>query len=65
MAELISKPVGLTDTVTYLCTGVNRNGKRFKRSGENKMYIWSINAWRGSYWIVTNGKRKLSHRVYN
>lgn len=55
----------MSDAIFYLVTGVDCNGRRFRKQSLSQSYIWAINAWRGSYWVVTNGKRKLSHRVWN
>lgn len=50
---------------TFLVTGVDRNGKRFSRSFKHMTFIYGINLWRGSRWLVRDGKRKLISRVYN
>jgi len=49
---------------TYIATGVDRNGKRFKRTGPWG-FIGNINIWRGSKWLVRNGKRYLIQRAFN
>lgn len=49
----------------YHVTGVDRDGKRFKLVYENYYMANAINLWRGSVWLVRNGKRHLVKRVYN
>lgn len=48
----------------YLCTGVDRAGRRFKVSGAWG-HVSCINVWQGSFWLVRAGKRFLIQRVYN
>lgn len=50
---------------TYLVTGVDREGKRFKLSYHNWMFAKQINVWRGSKWLVRDGKRYLIQSVNN
>lgn len=49
----------------YVVTGVDVYGKRFRFRTENKIHAMGINLYRGSVWIVTDGKRKLIKRVWN
>lgn len=51
--------------MTYIVTGVDRNGKRFVKQYSEKFWAMGINLWRGSVWEVTDGKRRLIKRVYN
>jgi len=55
------------DQVTYLVTGVDRSGRRFRQVHEDYFTAININLWRGSVWEVqtSNGKRRLLKRVYN
>lgn len=50
---------------TFLVTGVNRDGRRFRIKTTSAQLAMGINLWRGSKWLVRNGKRKLISRVYN
>ena len=53
---------------TYEVTGVDRSGKRFKRTFKGEaaeFHATGINLWRGSVWRVRNGKRTLIDRVFN
>ena len=45
---------------TYMATGTDRNGKRFKITSNNYDYIRGLNLWKGTKWLVRNGKR---HRI--
>ena len=49
----------------YIVTGVDRNGKRFRKEFSEPRWAFGINLWRGSVWGLLNGKRKLLNRVYN
>lgn len=49
----------------YHITGVDTNGKRFKRTTNILWFALCINLWNGSVWEVTNNKRKLIKRVYD
>ena len=54
------------DYVSFVATGVDRNGKRFRITSPNWFHISCINVWRGSKWgIRADGKRKLIQRIYN
>jgi len=51
---------------TYEITGVDRDGKRFKRVTDNPRVALSINLWRGSVWHKRPDQaRKLIKRVFN
>ena len=52
-------------TQLYHVTGIDRYGKRFKIETTNPYYADGINLYRGSVWLVENGKRTLIKRVYN
>jgi len=49
----------------FLATGVDRYGKRFRTSSVDFKYIRCINLWRGTKWLVRNGKRYKLYSVYN
>lgn len=49
----------------YCVTGVDRRGKRFRLTFNNWFAARCINVWRGSKWLVRNGKRTLICRIYN
>jgi hypothetical protein len=49
---------------TYLVTDIDCDGKRFRRSGGWR-WISCINVWRGSFWLVRDGRRFLIRRVFN
>lgn len=50
----------------YLVTGVPyQGGKRFRRSFGNWRHAEGINLWRGSKWLIRDGKRYLICRVRN
>ena len=49
----------------YLVTGVTVNGKRFKKFCANWHIAASINLYRGTKWLVRDGKRKKLQEVYN
>lgn len=51
---------------TFLVTGIDRNGKRFKIESSSYEYACMINLWNGSVWaVLENNKRKLLKRVIN
>ena len=51
---------------SYIVTGVDRDGRRFKKQYSEPRWAFGINLWRGSVWgMLKNGKRKLLRRVYN
>jgi hypothetical protein len=51
--------------VTYVVTGKLFSGKRFKITTASRMHAFGINLWRGSVWVIQNGKRKRIKRVRN
>ena len=50
---------------TYVVTGVDRAGKRFAIVTDRWLHAAGINLWRGSKWLLRDGKRHLITRVYN
>lgn len=55
-----------TDYVSFVATGVDRRGKRFRITSDNWLYIAGVNVWRGNKWgILPTGKRKLIQSVFN
>lgn len=50
---------------TFAVTGIDRWGKRFCIKTKSHIFAMGINVWRGSRWLVRDGKRKLISRVYN
>jgi hypothetical protein len=50
---------------TYIVTGIDRSGKRFKREYDDAFWAMRINLWRGNVWQVIDGKRKRIKSVYN
>lgn len=66
IAELEEKLGRSNDKVTYVVTGVLKNGRRFKPMEYSSLSsALCINLWRGSVWEVKNGKRKRIKSVYN
>ena len=51
--------------ITYVITGVDVKGKRFKITTSNWIHASGINLYRGTVWKVVDGKRKLIYRVWN
>ena len=52
--------------IKFVVTGVLYNRtKRFRITTDSALYADAINLWRGSVWIVKDGKRKLIKRVWN
>jgi hypothetical protein len=49
----------------YVVTGVTTNGKRFRRITDNWIFAEGINLWRGSKWLLRDGKRYLLNRFRN
>lgn len=47
----------------YHVTGKTVHGKRFKIVTENPHHALGINLWRGSVWLVREGKRRLVKRA--
>jgi len=52
-------------TDTYHITGLTTNGHRFRIITNNPFHAMGINLYRGSVWLVRNGKRSLVKRVFN
>lgn len=50
---------------TYLVTGVDRNGKRFRVSTPNWVHASGINVFRGSKWLVRDGRKVRLVSVFN
>jgi hypothetical protein len=44
----------------YAATGTDRDGKRFRIVSQSWAYIACINIWRGSKWLIRNGRK---HRI--
>lgn len=53
--------------MTYLITGVDKSGRRFRKScGQSLNYALSHNVWRGTLWaVLTNGRRVKIHAWSN
>lgn len=50
----------------YEVTGVDRYGKRFKRTNLTYLQMMNLNIWRGTKWLVRyDGKRERVTTVYN
>jgi len=49
----------------FIVTGVTITGQRFKKVFDSFMWADGINLWRGSVWLLRNGKRTLLKRVWN
>lgn len=52
-------------TDKYMATGVDRNNKRFKIVSDSYDYIRGLNLWRGTKWLIRNGKRHRIQSVTN
>ena len=50
---------------SYLVTGVDRYGRRFRRTCPSWAYANGINLWRGSRWLLRNGRKYRINRVLN
>ena len=54
------------DYVSFVVTGVDRNGKRFRITSTSWLHVSGINVWQGSKWgVLASGKRKLIQRISN
>lgn len=51
--------------VWYEITGVDRNGKRFRKTTTNEAYARGHNVWRGTLWKCTQAGRKRIHTWSN
>jgi hypothetical protein len=49
----------------YIVTGLDRNGKRFKRTCDNWIHADGINVYRGTKWLLRAGKRIKLQEIYN
>ncbi len=49
----------------YVVTGTDRHGKRFRITTNNWPHAKGINLWRGTKWLVREGKRHMITRVFN
>jgi hypothetical protein len=49
----------------YTVTGVTTNNKRFKIETSSYEHAAGINLWRGTLWLVRNGKRYVIRQVFN
>jgi hypothetical protein len=49
----------------YVVTGVDLRGRRFRYQTSIWLQARSINVYRGSRWLVRDGKRTLLERIYN
>lgn len=50
---------------SYLVTGVDRRGKRFKIRCATWQHADCINVWQGTKWLLRNGKRIKIQSVCN
>jgi hypothetical protein len=50
---------------TYLVTGVDREGKRFRIATDTWQHACGINLWRGTKWLVRDKKRFKIQSVFN
>lgn len=50
---------------TYLATGLDTNGKRFRIMNSSWRYISALNLYRGNKWLYRKGKRYLLQRTTN
>lgn len=48
-----------------MATGVDRDGKRFVKTAKEWKWIAGINLWRGTKWLVRDGKRYVISKHYN
>ena len=55
-----------TPATSYVITGIDRKGKRFKITTGNLHYAYGFNVWRGNLWeIQEDGRRKRIHSWNN
>lgn len=58
--------VNTDDVASYVVTGIDCNGKRFRIETVSYLHWRGINVWQGSKWVVLKtGKRKLMARIVN
>jgi hypothetical protein len=47
---------------TFILTGIDTEGRRFRKESKNCYYLSCHNVWRGNLWAVINGKRyRIKH----
>ena len=51
--------------MTYVVTGKTPSGRRVKITTASRMHAFGINLWRGSVWVLEDGKRKRIKSVCN
>lgn len=70
----MNKPINRTGGVAtwdpqagdlYVVTGRTRNGRRFRQTWASWGQASRINLWRGSRWLLRDGKRYLISRTTN
>ena len=49
----------------YICTGVTTSGKRFRFITSHWSAANGINIFRGTKWLLRDGKRHIIQRCYN
>lgn len=49
----------------FVATGVDRNGKRFRIVSDSWPHIRGINIWRGTKWLLREGRRFRVGTYYN
>jgi hypothetical protein len=49
----------------YAVTGIDREGKKFSLLYPDWQTAQSINVWRGTKWLIRDGKRYVIQRIYN
>lgn len=50
---------------SYLVTGTTRSGKRFRFAAANWPLACAINVYRGTYWLIRDGRRYKIQSRYN
>lgn len=51
---------------SYVVTGTDVYGRRFRIVTDNRVHAFGINLYRGSVWLVgDDGRRRLIRRVWN
>jgi len=51
--------------ISYVITGIDKSGKRFKIESANYHYIAYINVWKGTLWGIKGNKKRKRLRIYN
>lgn len=49
----------------YLVTGTDRDNKKFRMEFKDWPQAQGINVWRGTKWLIRDGKRYIIQRIYN